>query len=134
MNLIETISADFITAFKAKEMDKKNFLGLVKSEATKKDKTPSDDDVIGIIKSMVKKHTESVEQYNTPTLNEMELEVLNGYLPEQYSEDKISSVVSGILERETKHDMGFIMGMFQKEHGGKADNKIVSKIIREQLA
>ena len=134
MSLIETIGADFITAFKAKEMDKKNFLGLVKSEVTKKDKEPSDEEVIKVINSMVKNHNKSLVENNTPTLNEMELDVLNRYLPTLYSEDKISEIVSSILERETKHDTGFIMGMFQKEHGGKADNKVVSKIIREQLA
>jgi len=32
MSLKEQIQADFMTAFKAKDMDKKNFLGLIKSE------------------------------------------------------------------------------------------------------
>ena len=31
MKLIETISADFMTAYKAKEMEKKDFLGVLKT-------------------------------------------------------------------------------------------------------
>jgi uncharacterized protein YqeY len=122
-----------MTAFKAKEMDKKNFLGLVKSTLTEKTKTPSDDDVVGLLKSMIKKHHASVEEYGVGTLTNLESEIIEGYLPEQYSENEIEYLIKEIIENSDKKDMGFIMGMFQKDHKGKADNKLVSTIIKDQL-
>ena len=35
MSLIERISKDFMSAYKAKDMEKKNFLGVIKTEVTK---------------------------------------------------------------------------------------------------
>lgn len=134
MNLIEKIGADFMTAFKAREMEKKNFLGLVKSTLTEKTKEPSDDEVIALLKSMIKKHDKSLNEYGQGTLSDDEVKIIEGYLPEQYSEETITDIVKEIVENASKKDVGFIMGMFQKDHKGKADNKLVSKIIREQLA
>jgi uncharacterized protein YqeY len=134
MSLIETIGADYITAFKAKEMDKKNFLGLVKSTLTEKTKEPSDDEVIALLKSMLKKHDKSLNEYGAGTLTDVEVKVIEGYLPEQYSEETITEIVKEIVENADNKNSGFIMGMFQKEHRGKADNKLVSKVIKEQLA
>lgn len=42
MTLIEKINEDFVSAFKAREIDEKNFLGVLKTEITKESKIPED--------------------------------------------------------------------------------------------
>ena len=57
MSLKERINADFMAAFKAKEMDKKNFLGVVKGEIQNEvGRSGKDDDetVMGILKKIEK--------------------------------------------------------------------------------
>jgi len=64
MSLKEQIQADFMTAFKAKDMDKKNFLGLIKSEIQNefgRSGKEDDETVLGILKKMEK----SLKQTNT---------------------------------------------------------------------
>ena len=84
MSLIETINEDFKTAFKAREMEKKDFLGLLKSEVTRDKKDPSDAEIIATIKSMIKSNDKAIKKSGTSegTMTDLELEILNGYLPE----------------------------------------------------
>ena len=75
MTLIEKISKDFTEAYKSKDMEKKNFLGVIKTEVTKESKTPEDSYIVGKLKSMIK----NAEATNS--LSEYELSVINEYLP-----------------------------------------------------
>jgi uncharacterized protein YqeY len=64
------------------------------------------------------------------------LSFLQPYLPTLMNEDEVRSIVKEIVSREgINKNQGFLMGTFNKEQKGKAfDNKMVSKIINEELA
>lgn len=121
MKLIEKISEDFLVAYKAKEMEKKNFLGLLKSTVSEKDKNPSDDEVILKIKSMIKVHNKSMEENGAPTLTDLDLEILNSYLPKSMSEEEIDSKLKELVDAGADN-IGRIMGGFK---GLQADMKMV---------
>ena len=71
MSLIEQINQDFMIAYKAKEMQKKDFLGVLKTEVTKETKIPEDTYIVSKIKSMIKNAAA------TNSLTEDELSILN---------------------------------------------------------
>ena len=131
MNLKERINADFMTAFKAKDMDRKNFLGVVKGEIQNEEgrkigrTVSSDDMVIAILRKMEK----SLKQTNTPEAIS-ELEYIKPYLPQLMSEEQIRQIIAGYIVSGFTN-AGAIMGTFNKEHKGLADNKLVSEIIKE---
>jgi uncharacterized protein YqeY len=128
MNLKEQINADFITAFKAKEMERKNFLGLLKGEIQNEEgrgTTTTDETVMVILRKMEK----SLKQTNTEE-SLGELEYLNPYLPQLMSEDQIRGIVLA-YKAAGLTNVGQIMGQFNKEHKGLADNKLVSTIVAE---
>lgn len=133
MLIKERINEDFISAFKTKDMGKKNFLGVVKGEIQNEmGRSGKDDDqtVLSILKKMEK----SLKQTNTEeSLNE--LIYLKPYLPETMSDDEVRRLIKEILARENStKNIGFVMGIFNKEQSGKSfDNKIVSQIIKEEL-
>lgn len=130
MTLIEQIGKDFITAYKAKEIDKKDFLGVVKTEVTKESKTPDDTYVIGKLKSMIKNAEAS------DSLNEDELNILNSYLPQQISESDLKNLIITFTSAEGISDMkgmGKVMGFLKANHGGQYDGKMASTIIKEIL-
>lgn len=131
MNLIEKINQDFMTAYKAKEMVKKDFLGVIKTEVTKESKTPEDSYIVGKIKSMIK----NAEATNS--LSEVELEILNGYLPTQMTEsvlkDKIKEYVSQNNINSPK-EMGRVMGWLKSNYDGQYDGKMASTIVKEILS
>ena len=129
MLLKERINADFIEAFKNKQTEKKNFLGVVKGEIQNEEFRSlgigDDVTVIGILKKIEK----SLKQTNTAE-SLAELEYIKPYLPQLMSEGQIRTIVAGFIESGIK-DTGRLMGAFNKEYKGQADNSIVSKIVKE---
>jgi uncharacterized protein YqeY len=143
MLLKEKINEDFLIAYKSKEMEKKNFLGVLKGaiqaqEGRMIDST--DENVLKVIKAMEKGINETIEAKKK--LNEgfeqqtLEMTYLQPYLPTLMSDDEVRGIVKEILSREgINKNQGFLMGTFNKENQGKAfDNKRVSQIIQEELA
>jgi uncharacterized protein len=130
MTLKEQINSDFITAFKNKETEKKNFLGVVKGEIQNEEGrtgSVSDEKVLSILKKLEK----SLVQTNTPD-SLRELEVLKPYLPVMMSESRIDEIVSNYVKNGLTN-VGQIMGEFNKNFKGLADNKIVSEIAKKYL-
>jgi uncharacterized protein YqeY len=131
MTLKERINADFMLAFKNKDMSKKNFLGVIKGEIqTEEGRTgvATDEVVLGILKKMEK----SLTQTNTPE-SLKELEYIKPYLPQLMSREQVISLIKEMINNG--HDnMGKIMKQFNTEYSGKADNKIVSEVAKELLA
>ena len=130
MTLKEQINSDFITAFKNKETEKKNFLGVVKGEIQNEEGrtgSVSDEKVLSILKKLEK----SLVQTNTPD-SLRELEVLKPYLPAMMSESRIDEIVSNYVKNGLTN-VGQIMGEFNKDFKGLADNKIVSEIAKKHL-
>lgn len=128
--LRERINQDFMTAFKAKDMNKKNFLGVIKGEiqnAELRGISPSDENVIGILKKMEK----SLIQTNTADALK-ELEYIAPYLPVMMSEslcrEKVAMMIgSGVTT------MNQIMAEFNKHYKGLVDNKMLSEVVKAAL-
>ena len=128
MSLKEKINADFITAFKAKEMERKNFLGLIKSEIQNEEGrgTVTTD---GTVLIMLRKMEKSLKLTNDPQ-SLVELSYMEPYLPSLMTEDQIRTIVKGYKDAGLTN-AGQILGQFSKEHKGLADMKVVSNIITE---
>jgi uncharacterized protein YqeY len=143
MLLKEKINADFMEAYKAKNMDKKNFLGVLKGAIqTQEGKQieSTDENVLKVIKAFEKGLNETIESktkigedISQQLLEKSYIEV---YLPTLMGEDEVRLIVKEMLVREgVNRNQGFLMGLFNKEQKGKSfDNKTVSKIIMEELA
>ena len=130
MSLIERISKDFMSAYKAKDMEKKNFLGVIKTEVTKETKTSSVI-CVGKLKSMIK----NAEATNS--LTDYELNTINDYLPTQMTEDVLRDTIGDFITKEklsTMKDMGKIMGYLKSDFEGEYDGKLASKITKELLS
>jgi uncharacterized protein YqeY len=128
--LKERIGEDFMTAFKAKDMNKKNFLGVIKGEiqnAELRGISPTDENVMGILRKMEK----SLLQTNTSE-SLGELEYIKPYLPAMMSEslcrEKVAMMIGSGLT-----NVGQIMGEFNKHYKGLVDNKMLSNILKETL-
>ncbi len=133
MSIKQKINEDFMSAFKNKDMERKNFLGVIKGEIQNEvGRSGKDDDttVLGILKKMEKslKQTNTVESLK-------ELTYLTPYIPETMSDSEIRIIVKEILGRtDINKNIGFVMGIFNKEQSGKSfDNKLVSQVIKEEL-
>jgi uncharacterized protein YqeY len=130
MTIKERINADFMTAFKNKEMEKKNFLGVVKGEIQNEEGRTgevNDEVVLSILRKMEK----SLKQTNTEE-SLRELEYIKPYLPQMMSEELIREKVKEYIDNGMTN-VGLIMAEFNKNYKGLVDNRIVSTVIREML-
>lgn len=130
MKLIEQIGADFMAAYKAKEMEKKDFLGVLKTEVTKESKNPDDAFVVSKIKTMIK-NAEA-----TSSLSPFELDILNSYLPNQLTEDELRNILKDEVDNngyKNMSDMGKLMLFLKNNYGGKYDGKMASILVKEFL-
>jgi uncharacterized protein YqeY len=131
MSLKEQISVDFMAAFKAKEMEKKNFLGVVKGEIQNeagRSGKEDDETVLRILTKMEKslKQTNTVESLT-------ELEYIKPYLPTRMGVDEIETIVRGYYNDNGLTTMALIMREFNTNYKGKADNQEVSAIINKVI-
>lgn len=147
MSLEERINADIKSAMLAKEKRKLDALRAVKSAIlllkTNGSATPiSEAEEIACLQKLVKQRKESAQLFKEQ--NRMDLyeeesfqqSVIEAYLPEQMSQEEIKSALQQIIEQtgaSSMKDMGKVMGAAQKAFAGKADNKLVSTMVKELL-
>lgn len=103
----------------------------------------TDEDVIDVIGKEVKKRKESIELYEKGGRTESaekereEAKILEGYLPQQLSENEIAQFVDAAISQTgatSIQDMGKVMGALMPKTKGKADSTLVSNLVRQKLA
>ena len=132
MTLNDRINSDFLAAFKARETEKKTLLGVIRGEIQNKAPNPTDENVLAILKATKKSLEQSLEAGDTKA--GIELGFIEGYFPTLMSEEQIREAVQQIILSSGETNMGKVMGAFNKEYSGKADNKIVSNIVKQELS
>ena len=120
----------------------RNIIGKLKAAQIDKGESLNEEESMKILKSTAKQLKESVEQYNKGGREDLaenelfELSLIEKYLPEQLSEDKIRDIVNKTIQSsgaESMQDMGRVMGILMQELAGSADGKLVQKIVRDEL-
>ncbi len=148
MSLTDKINKDIKAAMLAKESKKLEALRAVKAALllAMTDKSSggevSQDAEIKILQKLVKQRKESAELYrsqNRPELaedEEFQYSIIEKYLPEQMGEDELKKIIQDIINQtgaESMRDMGKVMGMASMQLAGKADNRLISQIVKELL-
>lgn len=143
--LKDQILADLKNAMIAKQQLELDTLRMLKArimnEEIAKGKEFSDEELVSIVSSEVKRRKDSVQAYTEggrPELAEkeqQEIAVLQKYLPEQLSEEEVRKVVEETLAGQTltSADFGKAMGMLMPKLKGKAPGDVISKILKEKL-
>lgn len=144
MSLKEQINEDFKDALRAKNFPKKTFLGIIKGNIQTKEGgaekwIATDKNVVQVIKSLEKGIVETITARKSSNLNVTELETelayLSVYKPIELTEDEIRVLIKGLIETSGLSNQGALIGSFNREYTDKAfDNKMVQKIIQEELA
>lgn len=148
MGIREKILEDIKTAMKEKKAERLEVLrflnAAIKNREIEIRPTPiADSEVISVIQKMVKQRTDSIEQYKAAaradlaSKEEGELSILKEYLPAQMSETELKSIIDAAVASvgaTSMKDMGKVMKEAQEKAQGRADNKLLSQIIKDKLA
>jgi len=126
-----------------KEKEKRIQLKDVIEDKKEKESQLSDEEVQKLIASSIKKNKDAIVQFKQGGRNDLveknqkEITILEKYLPEQLSEQKISVLVEkAIQEIQAKGpgDFGKIIRQVMAQAKGRTDGGTVSRIIKEKLS
>ncbi|NIQ90532.1 MAG: GatB/YqeY domain-containing protein [Deltaproteobacteria bacterium] len=147
MSLQEQISAALKDAMRARDEVKMTTLRLVLTAIKKREKEArsllEDQEVISVITSQIKQRRESIEQYrkagreDLAQTEENELQILQGYMPEQASEEEISNTLDEIIAEVgavSMKDMGKVMKAAMAKLAGKAEGGAINAMVKAKLS
>jgi len=144
-SVLRLINAAILNKEKEKryKISKEKPAGEIKEEELEKESQLTDEEIIDVISSEIKKRKESIVLFEKGGRQDLadkekkEAEILGKYLPEQLSEEEVKKIVEETVKKvgakEIK-DMGKVMAELMPKIKGKADGFLVSKIVKELLA
>ena len=150
MTILERVTADTVSAMKAKDQPRVETLRLLKSELKKKEidkRAPLDEaEAQGVVLGLSKQRLDSIEQFSKAGRTELvqkeqaELAILKAFLPEAATDEEIKTEVDKAatsLGASTAKDMGAVMKLALaalKETGKVVDGKKVSEAVKARLS
>jgi uncharacterized protein len=141
VSILEQVQDDVKTAMKARERQRVGQLRMIVHALQAEEKEGKGDEIAALQRER-KRRLDAAEALREGGRTDQadseaaEAELIEGYLPEQLSDDELSELVASAVEEtgasETK-DMGGVMKVLMPKVGGRADGKRVSQAVREKL-
>jgi uncharacterized protein YqeY len=147
----DDIKAALVAAMKSGDKARTATLRLIQSSLKNRDielrgsSPPADDDVTvtEVLQKMVKQRRESVALYEQGGRQELadaetaEIEVIEGFLPRQMSEDEAKAAIDAIVAEtgaSSVKDMGRVMAAMKERHAGALDMSKASALVKARLS
>ena len=147
MSLKERITEDMKAAMRGRESQRLSTIRLLLAALKQKEVDErvilADADVLAIIEKLIKQRRDSIGQYlaakrqDLADVESYELNLLQSYLPQQLSEDEISTEIDHAIAEigaASAKEMGKIMGVLKARLAGRADMSRVSALVKTKLA
>lgn len=145
--LRDKIASDVKDAMKSKDSVKLSALRFLQSAVKNREielrpNPITENEVLGVIKKLVKQRQESIEQFERGGRNDLaetekaELQILESYLPTQLSREQIEALVAAVITElgaTSVKQMGPVIKEVASRSGGAADNRLVSEIVKSKL-
>ena len=144
--LKEKLLEDLKSAMKEKNINKKNAVQMVRTAILQIEKDKgievTDEQIIDIIAKEVKKRKDSLADFEKANRQDLidqineEIEVLEGYLPKQITDEELEEIVSKIVTEvgaTNIKDMGKVMKEAKAQIGARADGKRINEMVKKIL-
>jgi len=146
MGLREQIDSDIKDAMKSGAKDKVSALRMLsaalKNKQIEKRAPLTDGEVADTVRSLIKQRKDSIEQFGKGGRQDLvdketaEVAVLEVYLPQQMAREEIEKIVREVIGQtgaQGAKDMGKVMKALVPVLAGRADNKLVSELVKSSL-
>ncbi|WP_112181353.1 MULTISPECIES: GatB/YqeY domain-containing protein [Paraliobacillus] len=148
MLLTERLNQDMKIAMKSRDKETLSVIRMVKAslqnEAIKLGKDAlTEEEELTILSRELKQRNDSLHEFKEAGRMdlveklEVELDVLQVYMPEQLSNEELEEIVLQTIEEvnaTSKKEMGKVMGALMPKVKGKADGTVVQKLVQKHLA
>ena len=146
--LEERIQKDYVQAMKDRDSLRSGTVNFLRAQLknvriNERKDALTDEDVISVIKKQIKQRQDSIEQFKAGgrqdlvTKEEAELKILKSYLPEELGEAQLQSIIRETMKEtgaSSMKDMGTLMKAVGAKIQGRADNKLVSELVKKSLS
>ena len=146
MSLKEKLQEDLKSSMKNKDTIKKSVVTLIRA-AIKQYEVDNrvelaDDAIIDIISKQLKQRKDSLAEFEKANRDDLieetksEIQVLEGYLPQQLSEEELEKIVIETIAEvgaTSMKDMGKIMSTIKPKTAGRADGRIINELVKKNL-
>ena len=146
MPLIDTLNGDVKAAMKNRDKVRlatiRMLIAALKNEQIARGKALSSEEEIQLLATQAKRRRESIALYTEGGRDDLvaqesaELSVIEGYLPEQLSDDDVAQIVAEIIAAtgaESMRDMGKVMGQLMPKLKGRYDGKRAKGVVQSAL-
>ena len=141
MSVLDRVQDDVKDALKGGDRERVHALRLIVNELQKSAKEGDGDDV-AVLQRERKRRLEAAEAYreggseDRAAAEEREAEIIEGYLPEQMSDEELGAIVGDAVAESgasSPKEMGKVMSLVMPQVKGRADGKRVSALVKEKL-
>ena len=146
MSLKEKLQEDLKSSMKNKDTVKKSVVTLIRA-AIKQHEVDNrvelaDDAIIDIISKQLKQRKDSLAEFIKANRDDLveetksEIQVLEGYLPQQLSEEELEKIVIETIAEvgaTSMKDMGKIMATIKPRTAGRADGRKINELVKKNL-
>ena len=146
MKLLEKIINEMYLSMKSGDKTKasalRTLVSKLKDQQIKLRKDISDEETLKVIRTLVKQRKESAQIFSKAgreglaEKENLEISILEKYLPKMISDDEIRVLVEGIVKEigaKDLSDIGKVMPLVMKRGKGKVDGKLANDILKELL-
>ena len=140
--LKERLLADMKTAMKEKDQTKKGVVNLLRAglqnEEIGQKRELTEEEEIKIVQRELKQTKQSLEEAQKAGRDDIveaeqaKISIIEQYLPKQLTEDELKALIQS-LGITKDMPMGQAVGLLMKEAGGRAEGKVVSRVVKEYL-
>ena len=146
MSLKEKLQEDLKSSMKNKDTIRKSVVTLIRA-AIKQHEVDNrvelaDDAIIDIISKQLKQRKDSLAEFVKANRDDLveetksEIQVLEGYLPQQLSEEELEKIVIETIAEvgaTSMKDMGKIMATIKPKTAGRADGRKINELVKKNL-
>ena len=146
MSLKEKLQEDLKSSMKNKDTIRKAVVTRIRA-AIKQYEVDNrvelaDDAIIDIISKQLKQRKDSLAEFEKANRDDLieetksEIQVLEGYLPQQLSEEELEKIVIETIAEvgaTSMKDMGKIMATIKPKTAGRADGRKINELVKKNL-
>ena len=146
--LEDQLQRDYIQAMKDRDAVKSSTVNFLRAQLKnvrieKRSEALEDKDVVTVIKKQIKQRQDSIEQYEKGGRKDLadketaEMAILKTYLPEELSGEVLQQLVDQAVAEtgaQSMKDMGNVIKAVAAKAQGKADNRVISELVKKALS
>ncbi|OUM95976.1 MAG: aspartyl-tRNA amidotransferase [Thermobacillus sp. ZCTH02-B1] len=147
MTLAERLNEDLKQAMKSQDKIRLNVLRMIraaiKNQEIERKRALDEGELIDVLSREIKQRRESLQDFEKAGRTDLaeqvtaEIEIISAYLPEPLTEEEVTALVQQTIQEtgaSSKADMGKVMAALMPKVKGRADGKLVNRIVSQHLS